>query len=64
MKLLSREPAGQRELSDPRVQQVIREQMRTSREQLLKLAFMDVIRNKAKIENFYAEKVVERGGVN
>ncbi len=64
VKLLGREPAGQREISDPRVQQVIREQMRTSREQLLKTAFMDVIRNKAKIENFYAEKVLERGGGN
>lgn len=62
VKLLSREPAGQRELSDPRVQQVIREQMRTSREQLLKQAYLEVIHNKAKIENYYAQKVVERGG--
>lgn len=64
VKLISREPAGQRDISDPRVQQVIREQLRTSREQLLKTAYMEVVHNKAKIENFYAQKVLEKGGGN
>jgi peptidyl-prolyl cis-trans isomerase SurA len=38
VKLIAKEPAGQRELSDPRVQQAIRQQLRDRREQLLKAA--------------------------
>ena len=34
VKLLAKEPAGQRELSDPRVQQAIRSELRDRREQL------------------------------
>ena len=59
VKLLAREPAGQRELSDPRVQQTIREQLRGRREQLLKAAYYEVVRDEAKIEDYYAEQVVK-----
>jgi peptidyl-prolyl cis-trans isomerase SurA len=60
VKLISRETAGQRELKDPRVQQAIREQLRDRREQLLKAAYYEVIRDEAKVENFFAENVLKR----
>lgn len=56
-KLVSREPVGQRELSDPRVQQAIRQQLQNGRSQLLKSAFFEILRDQAKVENFYAEQV-------
>jgi peptidyl-prolyl cis-trans isomerase SurA len=59
VKLLAREPAGQRELNDPRVQQAIREQLRGRREQLLKAAYYEVVRDEAKVENYYAEQVLK-----
>ncbi len=60
-KLLDREAAGQRELNDPRVQQAIRQQLRDSREQLLKNAYLEMLRDQAKVVNYYAEEVF-RGG--
>ena len=60
VKLISRETAGQRELKDPRVQQAIREQLRDRKEQLLKAAYYEVIRDEAKVENFFAEAILKR----
>jgi peptidyl-prolyl cis-trans isomerase SurA len=62
VKLVSKEPAGQRELNDPRVQQAIHDQLVERREQLLKAAYYDVIRDQAKIENYYAEQVLKNVG--
>lgn len=62
VKLISKEPAGQRELNDPRVQQAIRDQLRERREQLLKAAYYDVIRDQAKIENYFAENILKTTG--
>jgi len=62
VKLISKEPAGQRELSDPRVQEAIRSQLRDRREQLLKSAYYEVLRDQAKVENYYAEKVLGANG--
>lgn len=56
-KLISREPAGQRELNDPRVQQAIRQQLRDGRSQLLKNAFFEILHNQTKIENYFAEQI-------
>jgi peptidyl-prolyl cis-trans isomerase SurA len=56
-KLLSKDAAGQRELSDPRVQQAIRQQLHDSRSQLLKAAYLEMIRDQAKIENYLAEQI-------
>ena len=53
----SREPAGQRDGKDPRVQQAIRQQLREGRSQLLKNAFFEMLRDQAKIENFFAEQI-------
>jgi len=62
VRLLAKEPAGQRELSDPRVQQVIREQLRERREQLLKAAYYEVVRNEAKVENYLAQEILDSSG--
>jgi peptidyl-prolyl cis-trans isomerase SurA len=59
VEVIAKEPAGQRELSDPRVQQHIRDQLRERREQLLKAAYYTVLRDQAKVENFYAEQVLK-----
>jgi peptidyl-prolyl cis-trans isomerase SurA len=56
-KLLGKEPAGQRDLSDPRVAQAIRQQLHDSRSQLLKNAYFEILRDEAKVRNFYAEQV-------
>jgi peptidyl-prolyl cis-trans isomerase SurA len=56
-KLLAIEPAGQRELKDPSVQQAIRQQLHEGRSQLLKNAYFEMLRDQAKVENFYAEEI-------
>ena len=56
-KLLSREPAGQRDVSNPAVQQAIRQQLRDGRSQLLKNAYFEMLRDQAKVENFFAEEI-------
>ncbi len=58
VKLIAMEPAGQRDLSDPRVEQEIRTALQDRREQLLKAAYYEVMRDQAKVENYYAEKVL------
>lgn len=62
IKLIAREPAGQRELSDPRVQAAIRRQLRERREQLLKAAYYDTLRNDAEVKNYYAEEMLKSTG--
>ena len=56
-KLLSREPPGQRDLNDPRVQQAIRQQLQLGRSQLLKAAYLEMVHNEAKVQNFLAEEI-------
>jgi peptidyl-prolyl cis-trans isomerase SurA len=62
VKLIAMEPAGQRDLSDPRVEQEIRTALQDRREQLLKAAYYEVMRDQAKVENYYAEKVLSSMG--
>jgi peptidyl-prolyl cis-trans isomerase SurA len=59
VKLLGKEPAGQRDLSDPRVQQAIREQLRDRREQLLKSAYYETVRDEARVENYMAQEILK-----
>ncbi len=63
VKLISKEPAGQRDLNDERVKQAIRQQLADRREQLMKAAFYEVLRNDAKITNYYAEEVLNTAGM-
>jgi peptidyl-prolyl cis-trans isomerase SurA len=62
VKLIAKEPAGQRDLNDPRVQQAIRQQLRDRREQLLKAAYYETLRDGAKVTNYYAEEVLKNLG--
>ena len=62
VRLVSKEQAGQRTLSDPRVKEAIRSQLRDRREQLLKAAYDESMHDQAKVENFYAQKVLEANG--
>jgi peptidyl-prolyl cis-trans isomerase SurA len=62
VKLVAKEPAGQRELADPRVKEAIREQIRDRREQLLKAAYYESLRDAAKVENYYAEEILKNNG--
>ena len=59
LKVITREPAGQRDLNDPRVQQNIRETLVNRKDQLLKSAYYEVQRNNAKIRNYLAENIVD-----
>jgi peptidyl-prolyl cis-trans isomerase SurA len=58
LKVISKEPAGQRNLNDPTVQQTIREQLINRKDQLLKAAYYEVARNEAKVVNYFADTVV------
>lgn len=62
-KLISKEPAGQRDLNDERVKQAIRQQLADRREQLMKTAFYETLRDDAKVRNYYAEEVLKNAGV-
>ena len=59
-KLIGKDAAGQRELTDPRVKQSIRQQLHDSRAQLLQAAYREILTDQAKIENFFAEQVFKR----
>jgi peptidyl-prolyl cis-trans isomerase SurA len=59
LKVISREPAGQRDQNDPRVQQNIRETLVNRKDQLLRAAFYEVMRNQSKIQNYMAQSIVE-----
>lgn len=60
-KLLSKEAAGQRELNDPSVQQVIRQGLRQSRAQLLQNAYFEMLHNEAKVHNYFADQIIKQG---
>ncbi len=62
LKVISKEPAGQRELADPRVQQSIRDQLINRKDQLLRAVYYEVARNEAKVSNYHAAKVYEGWG--
>lgn len=62
VKLISVQPAGMRELSDQRVQQEIRQQLQQRRLQLLKTAYFEVMRDQAKIQNYFAQQMLASGG--
>ena len=62
IKLLSREAPGQRSLSDPQVQQTIRDTLRSRKEQLLRAAYLAVARDEAHVTNYLARQVLESAG--
>lgn len=56
-KLVSKEPPGQRDLNDPIVQQAIRQLLHNDRSQLLKNAYFEMLRDQAKVVNYFAEQI-------
>jgi peptidyl-prolyl cis-trans isomerase SurA len=60
-KLIAREPAGQRELNNPGVQQNIRQGLREGHAQLLKSAYFEMLHDKAKVRNYFAEQILKEG---
>jgi peptidyl-prolyl cis-trans isomerase SurA len=58
LKLITREPAGQRDLADPKVQQTIRETLINRKDQLLKAAYYEMARNDAKVVNYFVNGIV------
>jgi len=58
-KIYSKEPAGQRELTDPRVQQNIRETLINRKDQLLRAAYYEVARDEAQVVNYLAQNIAQ-----
>jgi peptidyl-prolyl cis-trans isomerase SurA len=61
-KLIAREPAGQRQLNDPRVQQTIHQLLHDSQKQLLQNAYYEMLDDQAKVRNYLAEQILRQGG--
>ncbi|MBV8732353.1 MAG: peptidylprolyl isomerase [Acidobacteriia bacterium] len=59
LKIISKEPAGQRELNDPRVQHSIRDTLLNRKDTLLKTAYYEVARNTAKVVNYFAQSIMQ-----
>ena len=60
-KLITREPAGQRELNDPRVQANIRQTLREGHAQLLRNAYFESLHDEAKVHNYLADRILKEG---
>lgn len=58
LKVISKEPAGQRDLSDPRVQETIRVGLFNKKDQLLRDAFYEDARCEAKVVNYLAQSIL------
>jgi peptidyl-prolyl cis-trans isomerase SurA len=59
-RLISREPAGQRDLNDPRVQQTIRDTLVNRKDGLYRAAYYEKARNEAKVVNYFANSILEK----
>jgi peptidyl-prolyl cis-trans isomerase SurA len=56
--VIAREEAGQRELSDPNVRQGIADALRSRREQVLRAAYLNVVRGGAQVVHNLAQQVL------
>ncbi|WP_263355706.1 SurA N-terminal domain-containing protein [Acidicapsa ligni] len=59
--LIQKSPAGQREITDPRTRQTIRQTLRDSHAQLLQNAYYEMLHNDSKVHNYYAEQILKQG---
>jgi peptidyl-prolyl cis-trans isomerase SurA len=62
LKLITRESSGLRGISDPQVQQTIRDTLRNRKEQLLRSAYQAIARDEARVTNYLAQQVIEAAG--
>jgi peptidyl-prolyl cis-trans isomerase SurA len=60
VKLLDMDEGGPKDWSDPRVENDIRQIIFNRRDQLLRGAFYERARNEADVENYYAQRILER----
>jgi peptidyl-prolyl cis-trans isomerase SurA len=60
-RLISKEAAGQRELSDPRVKQAIHQSLHDDQKQLLQKAYIEVLDDDAKVHNYLADRILKDG---
>jgi peptidyl-prolyl cis-trans isomerase SurA len=62
IKLIERDAGGQKDLTDPRVQADVRQVIFNRKDQTLKAAFSETIRNRADISNFMAQRILDNSG--
>lgn len=62
IKLIAKEQAGQRPLSDPQVQQSIRQTLESRREELLRAAYLTSSRDQARVVNYLSREILESAG--
>ncbi len=73
LKLVTRESPGQRGITDPQVQQTVRDTLRNRKEQLLRTlrnrkeqllraAYLAIARDEARVSNYLASQVIEAAG--
>jgi len=62
LRLIAKEPAGQRELTDIQVQRSISDMLRNRKEQLLRTAYLMEARDGAHVTNYLAQQIVESAG--
>jgi peptidyl-prolyl cis-trans isomerase SurA len=62
LKLVTREAPGLRGLTEPQVQQSIRDTLRNRKEQLLRASYLAVARDDARVTNYLARQVLESNG--
>ena len=62
LKLTAKETAGQREITDPEVQQGIRDMLHNRQEQLLRSSYMAEARDDAHVTNVLAAQILESAG--
>jgi|SRR5580698_555489 peptidyl-prolyl cis-trans isomerase SurA len=60
-KLISKDAPGQRTLSDANVQQFVRQSLRDGHGQLLRTAYIEKLRDEAKVHNYLADQILNEG---
>jgi peptidyl-prolyl cis-trans isomerase SurA len=60
-KLISKEAAGQRTLTNVQVQATIRQSLRDGHAQLLRTAYIEQLRDDAKVHNYLADQILKEG---
>jgi peptidyl-prolyl cis-trans isomerase SurA len=62
LKLIGKEPAGQRQISDAQVREGIRQLLRSRKEQLLRAAYLTAARDDSHVTNYLAREILESAG--
>jgi peptidyl-prolyl cis-trans isomerase SurA len=62
VKLMEKDAGGQKDLSDPRVQQNVRQAIFNRKDMTLKNAFSEAARNKATVVNYLAQRILDTAG--